>query len=117
MTHKRQNFEIHSGDKKTLELTITDSDDVILDITGNEIRMKVAPNAYESVVVTKSSTMTTAHVELVNSTAGRVDIVFQSTDTQSLEGVFYYEVELTDGSASEFTVLDGYLTIHRDLIT
>lgn len=97
-----QNFRIVSGDTHTLLVRVKDANGDPVDIGGAAIKWRCARSKGRAAAVSKQ-------------TGGTVAIF--PTDTEALAGAFYHEAEvkfLPDNSVS--TVMEGALTIDRDLI-
>jgi hypothetical protein len=103
------NFEMFSGDSKLLIVDTLDQADAVVDITGATISMVISKRVGSSVLVTKAGTITDG----VN---GVFQVDLAPADTASLNGVHYFEMQMTDVSARVSTVVFGSLTIKRDAV-
>ena len=115
---KEQDFSMHSGDDRVLEITIRENDHGTLDITGAAITWalsrivtdKVEPKGAAIVTKTVGSGIT-----ITNAHNGHVEVAITETDTDDLAGTYYHEMQLVlSGDTS--TVMYGTVTIKKDLI-
>ena len=115
----QQDISLHSGDSRTLRITINDDAGAALDITGATIKWQLSKKAADSVepkgafILSKGTTST--GIEITDATGGICEVTLAPADTEALAGEFYHELQMTlDGSVS--TVLFGQATIVKDLI-
>ena len=115
---KEQDFSMHSGDDRVLEVSITDSANAALNITGATVTWalsravadKVEPKGAAIVTKTVGSGIT-----LTNPSGGVLQVAIAETDTDDLAGTYYHEMQLVlSGDTS--TVMYGTVTIKKDLI-
>lgn len=100
-----QDLTITQGDEKAYNLSFTSGGEP-LDITGATLKMTVKRSLKdETPVITKT---VTAHT---NPTAGETTLTLSTTDTDQPLGVYYYDIQIADGSIAKKTVMKGKLTI------
>ena len=107
-----QNTAFHSGDTKTLTVSIVNAAGVAVNVsTATAISYKLAATPYSTALVTKSLT---SGITVVTST---VSVALLPADTASLAGRYYHEMQITDASGNVSTVLSGQVMIEAELIT
>lgn len=110
----QQNFEMFQGDSKDLVVTVSDSAGLPVDLTGTTVKWRAAP-AVDSTVATISKATGTG-ITITGAAAGQFTVMLGPTDTQTLDGEFYHEAQITDAAGAVSTVLSGRLTIRPALI-
>ncbi len=108
-----QNFEMHSGDTKDIVVTVLDELDQVVNISGATAVFILSQNPYSPAVITKSSG---SGIVITDGPAGILTITLDAADTESLQGSFYYEVELTDASSRVSTIVVGQINIRADVV-
>ena len=110
----QQNFEMFQGDSKDLVVTVSDAAGQPVDLTGASIKWRAAP-AVDSAVATISKA-TGSGIVITDAVAGEFTVSLVPADTQTLDGEFYHEAQVTDAAGAVSTVLSGHLTILPALI-
>ena len=119
MAHQTQNFSIHRGEIKTIDVNVTESDgttpknlSAIDDIIW---RLTASP---ESTVALAEKLLSGAGDDLIvlsdgAGTLDRATFVLVEADTVDLihEGIYWHEMRLDDGTTENALVLSGALTI------
>jgi hypothetical protein len=109
-----QDDTIRAGNAHILRVTVKDSDDAAVDITGATIKWSLAlRRGSETVLVEKESG---DGIEIVDAEDGIFEIAIDAADTEDLGGIYYHEAELTDSLDRKQTVMVGFLTIEKVLI-
>lgn len=109
-----QNFEIHSGDSKTLKFTIRDQNDAIKDITGATATWAAAKRKTSSTLISKTSG---SGITITDATNGLLEVELDPADTEALKGDYYHELQLVDNQSRKSTAAYGTMTVRIDLIT
>lgn len=112
MATKNQNVEIYAGNDVKLDISLTDSVNDPVDLTGAIVRWALA-SAYDPglALVTKSS-LVSGQVTITDAASGLVQVNLTSMDTASLGGQPYvHEAEIIDTINAKMTVLTGTMTI------
>ena len=106
-------FRMTAGDSKVLEVTVVDTENAAVDITGTTIRWQLARLATDA---------DAAHLQERGirhrdhrRACGRFDVTLDPGDTADLDGSYYYEAEIDDDGVIS-TVLSGRATIDAALI-
>ena len=117
MTDVAQDFEIVSGNDRSVNITVTDDDGNAVDLTGATITWKAAtsPEA-SSALITKTNDSTNG-ISVSTPSNGVLTINLDPADTQSLDGVYYHETLVTDSSGNKSTVAIGHMKVRPNLIT
>lgn len=109
MSHAVNNFELHAGDSRTLEITVRDEDSGDpVDITGCDLFWAVSRVLGSASLFTKEIG---SGITVVDEPTGRFDIELEPDDTQALHGSFYHEARMVDGTGALSTILHGALTV------
>jgi hypothetical protein len=119
----QQDFEMHSGDKLVLEVTVKDALGVAVNLTGATFKWQLSKlDESGSIPLPKSETPILQKddaglggVVIFDAPTGRVNVTLLEANTAALRGVFYHELQMVQASATS-TVLFGKATIYRDLI-
>ena len=103
------NFEMISGNSKLLTTQVLDQDDAIVDISGAAISTEISKHPKSAALVTKAGVIT-------DGPNGTFTTDLAPTDTDDLQGVYYYEQHLTDAGSRESTVVFGWATIKANAV-
>ena len=103
------NFEMFSGDSKLLTTQVLDQDDAIVDIAGATISMVISKHPKSAALVTKAGVIT-------DGPNGTFTVDLAPTDTEDLQGAYYFEQQLTDTGGRKSTVVAGTVTIKVDAV-
>lgn len=96
---------MYRGDNRTLEVTVKDSSDVVVDITNYTAKFTVRTHPDSTAVITKT-TDSAAQIDLTDPTNGVLEIYILPTDTSSLAARTYdYDVEITSAGSVVSTVV------------
>lgn len=102
-----------AGDTKTLGISVIEKDDgSATTITGATINWKVSRSPRQTAVISKS---TADDISITSGTGGTLTISLSASDTSSLLGDFYHELQITFASGEVATVLRGKMTIEPGL--
>jgi hypothetical protein len=114
----QSDFSMHSGDTRTLEITVKDEDSAVVNISTATITWALSKQDSASVAPKGAAIVTKTvgdGVTITDGPNGRVDVAISAADTSALSGDYYHELEVTI-SSSVSTVLFGTVTIKKDLI-
>lgn len=121
MTNRRlhklepQNFELFSGNDKTLLFTHRDGDGTIIDITGATIAWALSIRPRSKRMLIAYSTLN--QVVITDGPAGKYEVRIQDTDTEPLhDRDYYHEVRITDVSGRVSTGAYGTVEVRRNII-
>ena len=104
-----QNIELFGTEDKVLAFTVDNGDgSTAVNITGAEITWKAARHPQATAVVTKTGTIT-------NAAAGQFTVTLADTDLANLDGVYYHEARMRDGSGNDTVVASGTLVVNKGL--
>lgn len=112
-----QDFSMHSGDNRDLQVTIKDAAGAVVNITGAALTWALSKgNGSDGPRGTALVTKTVGSgITIVDGANGRADIVLVPADTEALAGDYYHELQLVAGGSSS-TVLYGTVTILKNLV-
>jgi hypothetical protein len=106
MAVMRQNFEMYSGNSKTLAFTVQDA----TDITTCSISCKI----FDDIFVTKATFSTGSGITITG--LKTFEVAVEPTNTEALEGDYNYEVSMVDLASNVSTLAAGRITIYRNHI-
>lgn len=107
------NLQIYEGNDKTYTLTITDGDDVAIDITGYEILFTVKKKITDSDNDAIISKNVTSHIDPTN---GITNITVSRADTKDVKPAFYpYDIQMCTDIDDRITVLTGLYEIKQSV--
>lgn len=111
MTEVNQDFDLHAGNSRVLEVSVTDkSDTSVLDLTGVTTLTWVMSNKPGGTAeVTKTLGSGVVITDAVN---GILQVTLVDTDTKDVTpGRYYHEVFMIDSSARPFTITIGNVNL------
>lgn len=114
----QSNITMHSGDTRNLLITVVDSTSTAVDLTAAGITWALSKKAADSIAPRGAALVTKAigtGVSIIVAGDGTLSVVLDTADTSALSGVYYHEMQLTQGAAIS-TILYGTVTISKDLI-
>ena len=104
-----QNIELWGTEDKTLTFTVDNGDgSTAVDITGVTITWKAAHHPQGTAAVSKTGTIT-------NAANGVFTVTLADTDISSLDGVYWHEARMRDGSGNDTVVATGWLVVNKGL--
>jgi hypothetical protein len=103
MVMKAQHFECVSGNDHNIVYDITDSAGAAQNVTGWTFNWELAMQQGSASVLTKSTTVGNAEIEITDAAAGEVTVKLLDTDTAALANDYYAELRSTDGSGTKTT--------------
>lgn len=108
-------FEIFSGDDLRIIATVRDQAGNLIDITNASIRWALSADSRSPKLLEKTTALTgSAAITKMNASEFFFDLV--PADTQSLDGVYYHEVDITTSGGKTYTVLHGPAIIKPNLL-
>lgn len=100
LLYPENSIVIVRGSSKTLELTVTDEDDKVVDLTGGRVYFSVKVSTSDPQPLFQKSSLVTTQAEITQPRLGIARIYLQPSDTQNLdphEYVFDVWVILANG--------------------
>ena len=110
-----QSLTMSSGDYVQLEYTVKDNDAAAVDLAGGSGRFAMARSVTDTPVIDSGTSPQTATITVVDTAAGRVNVVIDDADTEALEGEYYYEFKWTDLNGREAIVGWGFMDFAQNL--
>lgn len=112
-----QNQTMFRGDDKTFEITVKDSDDVAVDLTGGTMFFSVKETENDpTALITKDSAVGITEIEFTNPTGGIAQIKLVPADTRNLKaGEYLYDVQFTTTTSTKHTLVKAKLTLFDDV--
>ena len=105
------NFDFVRGDNQVIELEFTE-DGVAVNITGWKVYFTLKKNKSDSdddAILKKDITV---HTEPLN---GKTQILLTDVETDTLSGVYYYDIQYKDTSADIKTPILGIMSFFEDI--
>ena len=110
-----QDFELVSGNDKTLKFTTTDEDGAAVNLTGATIIWAFAKS--ETAKTPLFDYTSPANVTITNAVGGLFEVEIQSADTESLKGgEYYHEARVESSTGNKITVAYGVVTLLDNVI-
>lgn len=110
-----QNFELVSGNDKTLKFTLTDEDDAAVDLTGATIVWAFAKTATAKSPLFEYTSPT--NVTITDASGGLFEVEIQSADTLVLKGgEYYHEARVESAAGNKITVAYGVVSLLDNVI-
>jgi hypothetical protein len=106
------NLSIGQGDTITRPLTVTDDDDVPVNLTGATVRFNLRRAHATALAITPAPTL-----DLTAPAAGGCTLTLTAAQTAALAagGRYVYEVEITDASGNVTTPVAGLCYVAEDV--
>lgn len=110
-----QNFELYSGNHKTLHFTYLDENDVPVSLAGATIVWALANHEKsKSRLITYTSP---TNVTIIDAAAGTFDVSIQGADTEGFKtGEYYHEARVTSSGGSVTTAAFGTVELKHNVI-
>lgn len=102
---------LYAGENKNIIVTITDSSGNVENIAGATFEWKL--NVRGNPLIKSTSN---GNISITNAANGEVTVYLQPIDTQSLEGIYQHELQMTDSQNNVSVVLVDKLNILPNLI-
>ena len=106
-------FRMYQGDSKTLSITVKDKDGDVVVITGATIKWQASRSYGKTADISKT---TSSGISITDGPNGVFEVTLDASDTESLEGEYYHEAEITFSDSTISTVLAGRMNITPVLI-
>ena len=107
---------MYRGDDKTFQLTVKDSDDVAVDITGATLNFSLKRDPNETSSLVTKSTDTVTEIDLTDPTNGIAEIYLVPSDTRDLSaGTYVYDVQITTSTGKIHTLVRANLILLDDV--
>lgn len=105
-----QNFEMHAGDRKQIQISVTEEDGSVLDlISFTQITWVIYHQTTKVAVLTKTLG---AGITVPTPSNGVILIDLLPADTENISPSLYnHECEISDGSTNVATVTTGFVKI------
>lgn len=110
-----QDFELFSGNDKTLRFRALDEFDAIIDLTGATIIWALAKSASAKSRLIEYTSPT--NVTITDPAEGLFEVAIQNADTEALKGgEYYHEVRIESAAGSIITVAYGTVFMRHNVI-
>lgn len=123
MVQTNQNDTFYANNLRVLKFTVTDADSspvVPLNLTGYTVQWAMSrflsSGAYSTTPVLTKDNASKGGVVVTDAANGKVTVTIAETDTVSLSGKFYQELEVVDGVGNATVVATGNLTINKNVV-
>jgi hypothetical protein len=110
-----QDFELYSGNHKTLHFTYLDENDIAVNLAGATIVWALANHEKsKSRLITYTSP---TNVTIIDAANGKFDVSIQGADTEGFKaGDYYHEARVTSSGSSVTTVAVGTVELKHNVI-
>ena len=111
-----ENYSMHSGDSKTIPVAAV-LNGAPVELTGALIVWSIAKiksNGDFSSTIAFSKSIGSG-ITVTDVLGGEFEIEIDPADTADLKGDYWHECQITDFQGRKTTILDGILSIQRDL--
>lgn len=105
--------EMVQGDTVALDFTIRDAAGAVVDMTGATIRWQMARSVRATPMLEKAIG---SGITVTSEVGGTFTVMLDPVETADLAGIFYFEVEVIDGSGNVSTPRRGWIKIDPGLI-
>lgn len=109
MAKTNQNIEMYSGDSYDLEVTVTDENGAIVNISGASITWSLYKSVASPTLVSKGTS--TSGITITDAVNGKFTVSLVPADTQKLAGTYEHSAKLTDIRSYTSTIFVGTATI------
>lgn len=120
LTVDAQNYRITAtrGDDHKIRFTVKNSSGVAYDVSANTFKFTVKASLDDSIANAKFQKLSPAAngIDLTNATSGIVDVNLVPSDTDALAGLYYYDLEMTEGGKL-YTLRQGVLMALKSVTT
>ena len=113
MARECQDFEFFQNDDLTIQVTIRDENEALVDVSGASAAQWIMQKYPESITTDITKTLAGGEIDVATSGAsGVVTITILSADTASLaSGEYYHELRITDATGSDSTITVGEINL------
>ena len=109
-----QNFSLVAGNTRLVKVTIVDTTNAPVNLTGATIVWGMATDPNQTPILEKSTT--SGQITVPNPTTGVFQFNLTVSDTENRTGSWYHETRITDSLGNVSTAAQGSLTILPALI-
>ena len=109
---------ITRADDQTIRFTVTDSAGAVVDVSSGTFKFTVKQSLDDAIGDAKFQKTSPAGsgIDLTNGATGIVDVLLVPVDTSTLEGLYYYDLEMTLSSKVR-TLRTGLFMVRKDVST
>ena len=117
MTEQKTLMKLWSGDTRIVVFNVKDSDGNAQDLTSATAKFEMAAREGGTFSGAADVELATggSGIEITDAAAGEVTVTIAASDTASLSGEYYWELEITDSASRVSTVAYGFVEIVNDL--
>lgn len=112
----KESINVFRGDSKTIEKTLTDSDGVVVDLTGAELKFSVKKDRFladTDALISKSSP--SSGITIVDAAAGEFKVEVDAADTDLEARDYEYDIQIKETGGKVTTIFTGIFTIEQDV--
>lgn len=117
MTKTSQNvgesWTYYSGDTLLIEVSVEKDDGSAKDLTDASVEYGISSKPGSETLVSKT---TPDGVTITDAGNGEIEIQIDPADTEEMDGSYYHECEVTDGSGEVSTIFTGVFYISEDTV-
>lgn len=109
-----QNFAMWAGDDIELDAAILDDNGAPLNLTGATLRWGLAALATPGLALVRKDSIA-GGIAITNAAGGLATVAIGGADTETLNGRYLHQLQVTDGSGETATLAVGLVTINPSM--
>lgn len=120
LTIDPNNYKISAtrGDDHKIRFTVKNSSGIAYDVSANTFKFTVKESLDDLIAAAKFQRQSPAAngIDLTSATSGLVDVNLVPSNTSTLAGLYYYDLEMTEGG-KVYTLRSGIFFVLKDVAT
>ena len=117
MTIENVSIQMYRGDNRNVVVTVTDGDDVAINLTDGSMKFTVKDSVDDTVNVFQLTSATVTEIDFTDAAAGEATIYLTPTQTGELSGQYVFDIQFVNSDGKIYTVTYGVFTIVKDVTT
>ena len=111
MMAETANLEVIRGDTKKFNITVRDSSEAIFDLTGYSMKF----TAKSALTLEDADAEISSTAVIANPATGIGAFTLTPTDTSIYISEYLYDIQISDGAANVYTIVQGTFTVTQDI--
>lgn len=120
MSHNVQNFTLHAGDKRVLEISVYNEDPADpgqpdltspIDLSAATLRWALASHATDAATLVTKTSAGGGGITVGGDGNEVMQVQLDKADTVDLSGKYFHEAEVVEAAGDDYTVATGTVTI------
>jgi hypothetical protein len=100
----QHNIAIFSGDSQDFNFSVTDAAAAATDLTGAAVKFKISRSPQSAAIIVKTIG---AGITITNALGGLFKASLVASDTNNLNGKFYFQAQVTDSGGNRSVISHG----------